>query len=120
MERHNKGSGSLRLAAATLSLYGAVVLGGGLAAYGLTGSRISLISATLLSAVLCLLAFRAFKGSVSAGYMGAVCTFLLAIYFAYRFIASERFIPSGILLIVSFAALFGVTLGVFLGLQRHS
>ncbi len=120
MDRETRGRESLRLAAATLSIYSAVVLGGGLAAYGLAGSRISLISATFLSAVFCLLAFRAFRGSVSAGYMGGVCTFLLAIYFAYRFIASERFIPSGVLLIVSFTALFGVTLGVFLGLQRHS
>ncbi|MGW8179036.1 MAG: hypothetical protein ACWGQW_09765, partial [bacterium] len=58
--------------------------------------------------------------ALPAGYLGGVFTFLLAIYFASRFIATERFVPNGILLIVSFVTLFAVTLGVFLGLRKHS
>jgi hypothetical protein len=45
---------------------------------------------------------------------------LLAIYFAYLFLATERFVPNGVFLIISFLVLFGVTLGVFLGLREET
>lgn len=110
---------SMRLAAATLLIYSALILGAGLVAYLASESMASLIAAVVVSFLLLYLAFRAFRGSVRAGYVSGVFTFLLAIYFAYRFLATERFIPSGGLLIVSFIALFGVILGVFLGLRER-
>jgi hypothetical protein len=53
-----------------------------------------------------------------AGYAGGVGVFLLSIYFAHRLVVTERLIPNGVFLIISFMALFGLILGVFLGLQR--
>jgi len=109
----------MKLAAATLLIYTVLILGGGFVAYFSGESIFPLVSAVVLSVVLISLAYRAFIGSVPAGYLGGVLTLLLAIYFAYRFIATERLVPNGVLLIISFIALFGVTLGVFLGLQRR-
>ena len=110
----------MRLATLTLLLFGGLILLGGCAAYFSAGSTISLISSLVGTGLFLFLAYHTSRGSVSAGYSGGVLTFLMAIYFAYRFIATERFMPSGLLLIVSFLALFGVSLGVFLGLrERH-
>jgi len=110
----------MKLAAIALLIYSALVLGGGLVAFVSLKSMGSLVASVIMSVILLYLSYRVFKGALPAGYLGGVFTFLLAIYFAYRFIATERFVPNGILLIVSFAALFAVTLGVFLGLQKHS
>lgn len=109
----------MKLASTALVIYGLVILAGGFTAYFAAGSLVSLISSLILFVVLIFLTVYSLKGSLRAGYLGGVLTFLLAIYFAYRFLATERFLPSGILLIISFLALFGVTLGVFLALQRR-
>lgn len=110
----------MKLAAVTLFIYSVLVLGVGLFAYFSTESVASLAFAAILTLVFLFLGFLAFKGMLVAGYLGGALTLLQAIYFAYRFIATERFIPNGILLIVSFLVLFAVMLGVFLGLQRSS
>jgi uncharacterized membrane protein (UPF0136 family) len=109
----------MKLAPVTLSLYGMVLLAGGFLTYSSSGRVVSLLAGILIFLFLLFLAIRSLRGSLRAGYTGGVVTFLLAIYFAYRFLATESFVPSGVLLLISFMALFGVTLGVFLGLRER-
>ena len=110
----------MKLAATALFVYSLLVLGGGVFAYVAVRSAASLVFAAILTVAFLSLGCLAFRGTLTAGYLGGGLTFLQAIYFAYRFIATERFIPSGVLLIISFIVLLAVMLGVFLGLQRAS
>ena len=66
----------MRLAATALVIYGLVILAGGLSAYFEAGSLVSLISSLLLFVVLIFLTIYSLKGSLRAGYLGGVLTFL--------------------------------------------
>jgi uncharacterized membrane protein (UPF0136 family) len=90
-------------------------------AYGylVSQSVVSFMTGALLGTALCLLSWFIRIGISSAGYAAGCINFLLAIYFAYRFIATERFIMAGVLLILSFITLFLLILGVFLGLWKE-
>jgi hypothetical protein len=60
--------------------------------------------------------FQAWRGRTAWGYGAGALVFLSCIYLAYRFLATEQFFPSGVLLLVGFLALFLVLLGFFLAL----
>ena len=77
----------------------------------------SLFSAVLVASSLFVCAALS-RRAVRYEYAAIVLNFLVAVYFAYRMIASERFVPSGILLIMSFLFLFLMLLGIFLDLSR--
>jgi len=109
----------MSLAAAALLVQSLIVLWAGILAPSSSGSTVSLAFTGVVSAALLFWSCRVFGGSLVAGYLGGALTFLSAIYFAYRLIATEQFVPSGILLILSFLSLFGVLLGVFLGLRHR-
>jgi hypothetical protein len=102
------------IAAITLLVQSLIVLCAGLLAHASFGA---VLISSVISIVLVVSSFLTFRGSLAAGYLGGALTFLSAIYFAYRLIATEQFMPSGIFLILSFVALFSVLLGVFLGLR---
>jgi uncharacterized membrane protein (UPF0136 family) len=94
-----------------------VVLCGGWLGYSASGGLVSLFSSVCVAAIL--LAFANLsRRAVIYEYSATALNFLVAIYFAYRMIATERFIPSGILLVVSFLFLFLMLLGIFLDLSR--
>lgn len=110
----------MKLAAITLYLYATLIFGVGVSGYLMEGSFAAFVAAGIVSALLLAAAFSASRGVLVAGYAGGVGVFLLSIYFAHRLVVTERLIPNGILLMISFVALFGLILGVFLGLQRSS
>jgi uncharacterized membrane protein (UPF0136 family) len=94
-----------------------VVLVGGWLGYSASGGLVSLVSSACVAVIL--LAFANLsRRAVKYEYAAIVVNFLVAIYFAYRMIATERFIPSGVLLVVSFFFLFLMLLGIFLDLSR--
>ena len=72
----------------------------------------------ILEEMLAVLGFLSRK-SVPSGVAGTAVIFIMAVYFAYRLIVSNRFIPSGIFMIVSFFFLFAALLGIFLKLMRN-
>jgi uncharacterized membrane protein (UPF0136 family) len=109
----------MKLVAVTSWILSLLILYSGILGFQ-AGSLASLISSLIFAAVMAASGGYSWKGKKSAGYFCGVMTFLLAVYFAYRFIASESFIPAGLLLIVSFFGLFFVLLGVFLGLKEDS
>ncbi len=94
-----------------------VVLVGGWLGYSAAGGLVSLVSSVCVAGLLVIFANFS-RRAVKYEYATIVVNFLVAIYFAYRMIASERFIPSGILLVVSFFFLFLMLLGIFLDLSR--
>jgi uncharacterized membrane protein (UPF0136 family) len=110
----------MRAAGVGSFLFGVVVLIGGIVAFIRVESLVFLVSGIVIGLVYLMLARSCFRGIMTAGYVSGALTFLSAIYLAYRLIASQRFFPSGALLILSFLVLFVILLGVFLGLQAKS
>ena len=108
----------MKLAAGVLFGYAVMILSAGVVDYLRDGW--SILAALPVSVLLLALAFGAFRGMLAAGYAGGAGLFLLSIYFAHRLIVTEELVPNGVFLMVSFMALFGLILGVFLGLQRSA
>jgi hypothetical protein len=108
----------MKVAAITLYIYAILIFGLGVSGYLTEGSLAAFVAAAIVSTFLLAAAFSASRGALVAGYAGGVGVFLLSIYFAHRLVVTERLIPNGVFLIISFMALFGLILGVFLGLQR--
>ena len=109
----------MKVAAVGALLYGIIILIGGVIAFFQEQSVAFLVFGIVVGNIYFLLACGCFKEVVPAGYVSGALTFFLAVYWAYRFIASERFFPGGVLLILSFLVLFLILLGVFLGLQSR-
>jgi uncharacterized membrane protein (UPF0136 family) len=107
----------MKIASVTCFLFGVLVGSAGIYALLQLGSVVAFVGSTLSAILLFVTGYLSLKGITGAGYASGVVTFLLAVYFAYRFIASERFFISGILLILSFVSLFFILLGVFMSLQ---
>jgi uncharacterized membrane protein (UPF0136 family) len=99
-------------------IYPLVLLYAGWLGFREHGSLASLITAIIVAVVLAVLGFLSRK-SVPSGVAGTAVIFIMAVYFAYRLIVSNRFIPSGIFMIVSFFFLFAALLGIFLKLMRN-
>lgn len=100
-------------------VYPLVLLYAGWLGYAQSGSLVSLISGILVAVVLAGLGLLS-RRSVPFGVAGTAVIFVMAVYFAYRLIVSNRFIPSGIFMIVSFFFLFLALLGIFLKLMRRA
>ncbi len=98
-------------------LYSLVLLYSGWLGYARTGSLASVIAGVVVAALVAVFGLLA-RNSVPFGFAGAAVIFVMAVYFAYRLIESNRFVPSGVLMIVSFFFLFFTLLGVFLKLMR--
>lgn len=99
-------------------VYPLVLLYAGWLGYAQGGSLASLVTGIVVAVSLAGLGLLSRK-SVPFGIAGTVVIFIMAVYFAYRLIVSNRFVPSGIFMIVSFFFLFAALLGIFLKLMRN-
>ncbi len=89
------------LATIVLWVYALLLIGGGVAGWKLSGSRISL-TAGLGSAALLFVAYRISLSAPSTGYLvAAFIAFFLMILFSSRYRKTGKFMPSGMMLIVS-------------------
>lgn len=99
-------------------VYPLVLLYAGWLGYAERGSLASLITGVVVAVVLEVLGLLSRK-SVPFGIAGTAVIFVMAVYFAYRLIVSNRFVPSGVFMIISFFFLFAALLGIFLKLMRN-
>ena len=91
------------LPSAVILTYAAILVAGGFVGWRMSGSRISLTS-SLISAVLLSIAFRLSQSSPAGGYlMGTIVALALAALFALRLRKTKKFMPSGMMLLLSFA-----------------
>ena len=101
------------LATAVLLIYAVLMLVGGVIGYRAAGSKASLIAGVASSAAL----FGAFAWSRShpaSGFLaGAVVALALAVVFAIRLAKTGNFMPAGMLLLASVAALVVLALAGF-------
>lgn len=85
-------------------IYGLVVLLGGLIGYA-KGSQASLIAGTLFALALFASGYGIYKRTV-LGYFSAIAlSLMLLALFTYRFIGSYKFMPAGLMILISLAVL---------------
>ena len=93
------------LAASVILAYAAILIVGGFVGWRVSGSRVSL-TAGLASAALLAIAFRLSIIRPLAGYlMAAAVSLALTVMFSLRFRKTKKFMPAGMMLVVSGIAL---------------
>ena len=108
----------MKLAAVATLTYALLVLAGGLMGYLQANSMASLLDGLLFGTGFLITGWLVWRDSMTAGYVSGFMILLLALYFGYRFISTDQFLPGGIMLITSFLTLFFLLLGLFLKAQE--
>jgi len=85
-------------------IFAVVMFAGGLIGYLTAGSRASLISGTVSAALLVLAFFLGRTNPVQGLQAAAVLSAMLAVVFAIRAFKTRKFMPAGMLLILSIVA----------------
>jgi uncharacterized membrane protein (UPF0136 family) len=85
-------------------IFAAVMFAGGLIGYLTAGSRASLISGSVSAALLVLAFFLGRTNPIQGLQAAAVLSAMLAVVFAIRAFKTRKFMPAGMLLILSIAA----------------
>ena len=91
--------------ALTSLAYGVLVLGGGIMGFRKAGSRPSLIAGIASMALLLLAAILLFSGRLIGAYLAIFVSGALLIFFAMRWVKGRRFMPAGLMSLLSVAAL---------------
>lgn len=86
-----------------LFLYALLILTGGVFGYVKAQSLASLIMGTASSVLLLICAFASYRHSILGYFLGIALSSLLTLFFLYRYIGTQKFMPAGLMAIVSFA-----------------
>lgn len=104
----------MKVAATATLIYALLVLTGGVMGYVQAKSVASLISGLVFGIALLGCGWFLWQGSITSGYVAGLLTIFLLLFFGYRFLSTNQFMPGGLMLILSFLALFFLLLGIFL------
>lgn len=88
--------------------YGVLILIGGIMGHHKTGSLASLLSGAIFGLLLLAASVPTFKGKTAGLYTGIFLTLVLDGFFTYRFLHTEKFLPSGLLSLLSLVVLFSL------------
>ena len=94
-----------RLSGGITAVYGLIVLVGGLFGHYKVGSRASLIAGLVCGILLLALSVGSWLGKRSATLLALILTFCLDAFFTYRFSHSLKFMPSGMMSLISLITL---------------
>ena len=86
-------------------IYGVLVLAGGLMGWVKAKSKPSLFSGFIFGVLLILEGYRIRQGFASGVTQASLATGLLAVIMGTRFIATKKFMPAGLMTILSLAVL---------------
>ena len=95
----------MNIVAVTSFLYGALVLAGGWMGFKKAGSRPSLVSGATSGALLFVAAALSLSGNRAGLELGMAVAFVLLAFFGYRLARSGKFMPAGLMVAASLAAL---------------
>jgi len=109
----------MRIAAIAVLAYGFLVLAGGVFGYIQAKSLPSLITGGLCGVILLVAGGYIWQGNMPAAYVAGVMALFLALFFAYRFSTTGKFMPGGMMLALSFVAVVILVYGVFTSLRGH-
>ncbi|MES2344965.1 MAG: TMEM14 family protein [Chlamydiota bacterium] len=99
----------MKTTAAVILLYGLIILVGGILGHHEKGSMASLIAGLVCGSLLISSAWVTFKKKAWGEYAALVLIFLLDAFFTYRFVTTHKFLPTGLLSILSLGVLFLLT-----------
>lgn len=85
------------------AIYALLVFAGGLTGYYVGHSKPSLIAGIVFGLLLGLCSYGMFKNSGTAKYGAISLSGILALFFASRYLASYKFMPAGLMIILSIA-----------------
>ncbi|MFI5333580.1 MAG: TMEM14 family protein [Chlamydiales bacterium] len=92
-------------AALILLVYGLLILIGGIIGHVQAKSTPSLVMGLLFGSLLIGSAIGLFKRKKAAAWIALTLVLLLDAFFTYRFLHTQRFMPSGLLMLISLATL---------------
>jgi uncharacterized membrane protein (UPF0136 family) len=85
-------------------VYGVIMILGGIAGFVRVGSKASLISGVGFGLVLLVCGFDVWRGSQNGLMAAVIIALLLVVLFAIRYAKKRRFMPAGMLAILSLVA----------------
>ncbi|GIV04726.1 MAG: hypothetical protein KatS3mg016_0301 [Fimbriimonadales bacterium] len=87
-----------------LLLYAIIIAAGGVMGYTQAQSTVSLVNGLIAAALLLLGLGLSFRNPTAGFGLGAVVALALAVFFAYRFFTTGKWMPGGITMILSVIA----------------
>ncbi len=91
----------MNMSAWTVLIYALLILVGGMIGYNQAHSLPSLIAGVTFSLLLFACAIGMFKRSILAYTLSMVFILLLTFFFTYRYVLTAKFMPSGMMAIIS-------------------
>ena len=93
-------------------VYGVLMMVGGVIGFVKVGSKASLISGVGMGALLLISGYGVWRGTANSLMVAEVVTMLLLVLFAIRYAKTRRFMPAGMLAVISLVAaiVFGMAL----------
>ncbi len=101
-------------------IYALLILVGGIVGHLKASSYASLIAGTVSGTILLLCTWASFRGKVLGGYVALLVTFLLGGFFAYRFLLTHKWMPAGLLSLLSLIVLLSVALSLQKGSKKKT
>lgn len=103
---------TIQITAIEIWIYGALMILGGIMGFVKVRSKASLLSGVGLGLGLLASGYGVWRGSTNSLVVAVVIAALLLVLFAVRYVKTRRFMPSGMLAILSLAAvvIFGMAL----------
>lgn len=97
-----------RVAGWVLLTYAVLVLVGGIMGYVKAQSVASLVFGSISAVLLGISSFLLLQGKQLGFYLGLLLTIVLGAFFAYRFVLSYKFMPAGLMVILSLVTFFAL------------
>lgn len=88
-----------------IGCYAALLIVGGMIGYFSAGSLASLVMSSAFALVLLGCSFFVWKGNDAAYHIAMGLVFVLLLFFGYRFFTSLKFVPAGLMLLLSLGLL---------------
>jgi uncharacterized membrane protein (UPF0136 family) len=91
----------LKTLASIIGIYGLITIAGGLIGFFIAGSTASIVMGSLFGFLLVISALAIMKEIVFGLYAASLLTLILTGFFIYRYIATAKWMPSGLMMIIS-------------------
>lgn len=103
----------MNVPAVTAFVYGALVFAGGWTGYRKASSLPSLITGAISGALLFLAGILSARGNPAGGRLSLIVALILAAFFGYRLARGGKFMPAGLMVLLSVATLLILYFGSF-------
>ena len=96
-------------------IYGIFIILGGLMGHIKSASTVSLVTGSLFGLFLVLASFGMFRDHLLPSYFALIITLILDAFFTYRWLLTFKFMPSGLMSLISL----GVLIALLVLLRSH-